>query len=299
MIKRTLYFGNEFYLKCRNEQLILKKPESGEEKSVPVEDIGILIIDHYRITITSVLLNKLLKNNTAIITCNEKHMPLGMFLNLDGHSRQQLHFEAQIQASLPLKKRIWKYVIQQKIRNQEKLLEQAGVKSKRLAYLAEKVKSGDPENHEGQAAFYYWNHLFGDFSDNFIRGRYEDPPNDLLNYGYAVLRAIVARSLVASGLLPTLGIYHHNQYNAYCLADDVMEPYRPFVDALVLDILENNQGANLNDKNTKAALLQVPVIDVNINKRNSPLMNAVQQTTASLVECYTGKRSIPKLPVMN
>ena len=159
--------------------------------------------------------------------------------------------------------------------------------NKILLNLAASVKSGDSENYEAQAAAYYWKRVFPD-SLEFRRERYGPPPNNLLNYGYAILRAIVARSLTASGLLPTLGIHHRNQYNAYCLADDIMEPYRPFVDYIVYQIIRNN-GQHLEmSPSMKKALLEIPAMDVKIDGKKSPLMNAVQRTTASLAKCYEG-----------
>lgn len=239
MIKRTLYFGNPTYIKVRNEQLVIELPESGELKSIPIEDIGILILDHSQITVTQSVLAKLVANNTAVITCNESHHPTGMLFNLDGHSLQSQKFQSQVQATLPLKKQLWQQTVIKKIENQAALLQLHRIDYKLLLTYAKDVKSGDSENHEAKAAAYYWKRVFPDYP-GFRRERYGAPPNNLLNYGYAILRAVVARSLTASGLLPTLGIHHRNQYNAYCLADDVMEPYRPFVDKVVCQIVRGN-----------------------------------------------------------
>ena len=151
------------------------------------------------------------------------------------------------------------------------------------------VKSGDSDNHEAVAAVYYWKNIFQLFPE-FKRERFGPPPNNLLNYGYAILRAVMARSLVASGLLPTLGIFHKNQYNAYCLADDIMEPYRPFVDKVVLNIVNLNGNFLELTPNMKKELLNIPAMDVQINNEKSPLMIAVQKTTASLVKCFEGKQ---------
>jgi CRISPR-associated protein Cas1 len=147
------------------------------------------------------------------------------------------------------------------------------------------VKSGDSDNLEGRAAAYYWKNIFPHIQ-GFTRGREGVPPNNLLNYGYAILRAVVARALVASGLLPTLGIHHHNRYNAYCLADDIMEPYRPFVDKLVVEMVNSGENIENLSGEIKAKLLQIPVLDVRINGQRSPLMIAIGQTTASLAKCY-------------
>ena len=288
MIKRTLYFGNPAYLKTLNEQLIVELPDTGEKKQVPIEDIGIVILDHQQITITQALIAKLLANNTALITCNDTHHPTGLLLNLDGNTLQSQKFKAQIEASQPLKKQLWQQTVSAKIANQAALLGMEKAANGILLRYAKDVKSGDSGNHEAKAAAYYWKHLFPEFLQ-FKRDRYGEPPNNLLNYGYAILRAVVARNLVGSGLLPTLGIFHRNQYNAYCLADDIMEPYRPFVDQVVCKIISmNGQYLDMTPA-MKKDLLTIPVIDVMIDGQKSPLMLAVQRTTASLSKCYEGE----------
>lgn len=288
MIKRTLYFGNPAYLKTQNEQLIFELPETGETKQAPIEDIGILILDHRQITITQALLAKLLANNTAVITCDDTHHPTGLLLNLDGHSLQSQKHQAQLEASVPLKKQLWQQTVAAKIENQAALLAQQRAEYKPLLTLSKDVKSGDADNCEAQAAAYYWKRIFPDFLE-FRRERYGPPPNNLLNYGYAILRALVARSLVASGLLPTFGIHHRNQYNSYCLADDIMEPYRPFVDKVVCDIVRMNGKFLEMTPKMKQALLAIPALDVYLDGQKSPLMNAVQRSTASLAKCFEGK----------
>lgn len=244
MIKKTLYFGNPAYLSLRNAQLVIKLPEvvknntlpehfkQESEVTKPIEDIGVVILDNKQITITTGLLEALLENNTAVITCDEKSMPTGLMLPLYGNTTQSERFRHQIEASLPLKKQLWQQTIKAKIENQAATLKRCtGKEVQCMKVWASDVKSGDSENLEARAAAYYWKNLFP--IENFTRERNGIPPNNLLNYGYAILRAVVARNLVASGLLPTFGIHHHNRYNAYCLADDIMEPYRPFVDELV------------------------------------------------------------------
>lgn len=297
MIKRTLYFGNAAYLNTKNEQLVINYPTNDETKSVPIEDIGIVILDHYQLTVSSTLINKLLNNNVAFITCNEKHLPQGMMLNLsEGHTRQE-HFEVQIKTSDALKNSLWKSVIKQKITNQALVLKENEFEYKNLLYFAKNVKSGDPMNLEGQAAAYYWKRIFKNDVESFKRGQFEEPPNNLLNYGYTILRAVTARALVSSGLLPTLGIHHHNKYNAYCLADDIMEPYRPFVDRLVLDLIYDKSKSELElDTAMKTELLKIPVLDVTIGGNKSPLMVAMQQTTASLYKSMKDKKVNLKLP---
>jgi len=287
MIKRTLYFGSPAYLKTSNEQLIIELLETGEVKKATIEDIGILILDHQQITITQAVLAKLLANNTAVVSCDDTHHPTGLLLNLDGHTLQSQKHSAQLEASVPLKKQLWQQTVTVKIENQAALLLQEREDAQYLLRLAKDVKSGDADNHEAQAAAYYWKRVFPAFLE-FRRERYGPPPNNLLNYGYSILRALVARNLVASGLLPTFGIHHRNQYNSYCLADDMMEPYRPFVDKVVCDIVRMNGKFLEMTPKMKQALLAIPAMDVQIGGQKSPLMNAVQRTTASLAKCFEG-----------
>lgn len=297
MIKRTLYFGNPAYLKTANEQMIVEMQDSGETKPVPIEDIGILILDNTQITITQVLISKLLANNTALITCDHTHHPVGLMLNLDGNNLQSQKFKVQIDASVPLKKQLWQQTVAQKIHNQAMVLKSQRAENKLLLNLSKEVKSGDSENLEGQAAAYYWKHVFPDFLE-FRRERYGANPNNLLNYGYALLRAMVARSLVGSGLLPTLGIHHRNQYNAYCLADDIMEPYRPYVDLVVCGIIRQNGKFLEMTPSMKKELLKIPQLDVKINGQKSPMLMAIQRTTASLAKCFEGLSKKIIYPVM-
>lgn len=295
MIKRTLYFGNPTYLSTRNQQLQIEQKDK-ETVSVPIEDVGVVILDHPQITVTQVCISRLLDNNTALITCDEKHLPTGMLLHLNGHTLQSKKFQAQVNAGLPLKKQLWQQTIRAKIANQAGLLEKRGAPAAVLRHLQQDVKSGDSGNAEAVAAQYYWNKLMG---DAFLRGRYEGGQNTFLNYGYAILRAIVARSLVGSGLLPTLGIFHKNQYNAYCLADDIMEPYRPYVDELVTTHpMFSEQEDELHIEHKKV-LLGIPTLDVSIDGRLSPLMVAVQRTTASLAQCFEGEARLLRYPLLS
>lgn len=289
MIKRTLCFSNPAYLSLKDAQLCIRLPqtEDGGSHSVPVEDIGIVVLDSRQITITQGVIEALLENNCAIITCDEKHLPLGLLLPLAGNTIQSERFQAQIEASLPLQKQLWQQTIQYKIKNQAFVLQSARKsEAKNMLAWANDVKSGDSTNLEARAAAYYWKNLFPAVPD-FTRDRYGIPPNNYLNYGYAILRAVVARALVASGLLPTLGMHHHNRYNAYCLADDVMEPYRPYVDKLVISALPQ-EASELTTENKKI-LLSIPTLDVNIEGQRSPLMVAAAQTCASLCKCYSGE----------
>lgn len=301
MIKKTFYFGNPAYLSLRNAQMVIKIPEvekckelsesfrKDAEVTKPVEDIGVVVLDHKQITITSGLLEALLENNCAVITCDSKSMPTGLMLPLYGNTTQNERFRKQLDASLPLKKQLWQQTVQMKINNQASVLQQCANEEIRcMRVWANDVRSGDPDNLEARAAAYYWKYLFGMIPE-FTRDRDGIYPNNLLNYGYAILRAVVARGLVASGLLPTLGIHHHNRYNAYCLADDIMEPYRPYVDELVFNIVQE-YGHDLElTKELKEKLLSIPVLDVCIGNKRSPLMVAVGMTTASLYKCFNGE----------
>lgn len=306
MIKRTLYFENPAYLSLRLGQLVIRKPVSGKDgekaeavvKTVPVEDIGMMILDHPQITLTQVLLAKLLDNNSAVVTCAENHLPTGLLLPLHGNSIQNERFRQQIEASLPLKKQLWQQTIQAKIHNQAAMLRYAtGVPHKNMAVWERDVRSGDSDNLEARAAAYYWKTVFPD-NPGFVRGQFEDAPNNLLNYGYAILRAVIARAIVGSGLLPTLGIHHHNRYNAYCLADDLMEPYRPYVDKVVYDLLLSGESSDLTKEN-KIRLLSIPTLEVLINDKRSPLMIAASQTSASLARCFCGEIRKIAYPVMS
>ena len=213
---------------------------------------------------------------------------MGLILPLCGNTTQNERFRDQLNASLPLKKQLWQQTVQQKIANQAAILESQGIIAKNMRAWVGEVRSGDIDNMEARAAAYYWSSIFPHL-DSFRRDRDGDPPNNLLNYGYAILRSVVARSLVISGLLPTLGIHHHNRYNAYCLADDVMEPYRPYVDGLVCEIMESGKDYSMLTTELKAKLLSLPVVEVGIQGRRSPLMVAVAQTTASLYKCFNGE----------
>ena len=284
MIKRTLYFGNPCYLSKKYNQLLIEIPDTGKQ-TIPIEDIGILILDNAQITITNAVLRALVENNTAVLTNDEKHLPLGLLLPLASHSAYTEKLRYQINASLPLKKNLWQQTIKKKIQNQSALLNSIDITTKKMDYWASQVKSGDPDNYEARAAAFYWNIIF---EEEFTRGRYGDPPNNILNYGYAILRAVVARNLVASGMLPALGIFHRNKYNAFCLADDIMEPYRPYVDIKVLSIMEMDNFNGELTTEVKRELLSIPVTDIDINGMNSPLMVGIQQTTASLMRCFEG-----------
>lgn len=310
MIKRTLYFGNPAYLSKKNEQLLVRLPEveindtlseiikKEAQASIPIEDIGIVVLDDQQIIITQGLIESLLANNVALVTCDKTHHPTGLMLNLAGNQLQSAKFKAQLNAPQPLIKQLWQQTIKSKITNQALLLKKYSKEATNMMKWANEVKSGDADNLEARAAAYYWKNLFPEISD-FRREREGIPPNNLLNYAYAILRAVIARNLVGSGLLPTLGIFHRNQYNHYCLADDIMEPYRPFADALVCEIIRNGEDYSDLNPSVKRQLLGLATVDVLFDDERSPLMIAAQRTTASLAKCFEGKAKkllYPKLP---
>lgn len=301
MIKRSLYFGNPAYLSLKLRQLVIRKPEvkgdmpdfddvesfSDVVKTIPIEDIGLVVLDCPQITVTEGLLEALLENNCAVVTCDKMHLPVGLLLPLYGNKVQTERYAEQIAASLPLKKQLWQQTVQCKIRNQAAMLKYVtGVEARNMLIWADSVKSGDADNLEGRAAAFYWKTLFVD-NPRFTRGD-EDIVNVMLNYGYAIVRAIVARALVGAGLIPTLGIHHHNRYDAYCLADDIMEPYRPYVDKLVVEVVEEGVPEEF-DVDVKRRLLELPVREVIIDDVRRPLMLAVSQTANSLRKCFSGE----------
>lgn len=296
MIKRTLYFGNPAYLSLKMKQMVVRIPQKDDGdlpseddmvRTIPIEDLGVIILDNKQITITQGLMGALLENNCAVITCDSKRMPVGLILPLSGNTIQNERFRSQLDSSLPLRKQLWQQTIEAKIRNQAAVLRYVtGQEHRNMLKWSDNVRSGDADNMEARAAVYYWKTIFPD-DPYFIRDREDEGANALLNYGYAILRAVVARALVGAGLLPTLGIHHHNRYNAYCLADDIMEPYRPYVDKLVVEMLNDGAEDRLNATN-KVRLLNIPVIEVMINDRRSPLMIALSHTVSSLVKCFRG-----------
>lgn len=320
MIKRTLFFSNPTHIYKKNEQLcfaVNRKSETEDEEKVitiPIEDIGVVVLDNKQITLSHAVMDALLQNNAAIITCNDQHMPSGMYLNLDGHHTQTEKFKAQLEASEPLKKQLWQQTVSAKLRNQGKLLHLLATspptplhKKERgermldaadwLLSFSREVKSGDTDNHEARGAAIYWQSLFP-AEMNFRRERFGEPPNNLLNYGYSILRGVVARGLVASGALPTLGIFHRNKYNAYCLADDIMEPYRPYVDQIVYRIVNSGESWQELSPSMKKQFLEIPALDIVIDGEQSPLMVGMQRTTSSLMKCYEGELRKILYPVL-
>lgn len=284
MLKRALFFSTPFCLSLRNNQMIINTKEMPEmQKSVPIEDIGFVILEHQQTNITLPLLNALSDNNVAVIFCCDNFMPNAMLMNLDSNKTQGESYRAQIEASEPLKKGLWKQIVEAKIRNQAALLNKLGKDGDKLKPYYTNVKSGDSDNREGVAAKIYWNELFG---TDFIRSREGIEPNNMLNYGYTLLRAAVARALMGSGLFPAFGIFHRNRYNAFPLADDIMEPYRPYVDEIVFDMYAN--GERELTKDVKSHLLRLLFTDTVFGKVTRPLDVGLTMTSASLSKCFSG-----------
>lgn len=287
MIKRTLFFANPAYLSTRNEQLVVNFPEDEKKQAtIPIEDLGFIVLEDPQITITNGLLTKLVQNKTAVITCDKQHLPCSFLQPLVGHSEQTERIRYQLNASAPLKKNLWQQTVTNKIENQASHLSKLGKNALKLKRWASQVKSGDSENHEAIAAAHYFQNIFD--IEGFSRNQKGIPPNNLLNYGYAILRAVAARAIVGSGMLPTVGIFHSNKYNAFCLADDVMEPYRPFVDSLIFEIVCSGEDFEELNTDLKSILLSIPAMDVKIDGKKSPLMVAMSRTTNSLYECFLG-----------
>lgn len=294
MITKTIYIGNPALLKAKNEQLKIICPETSEIKgSFPIEDIGIVMLDHFQITISHYLIQKLMGNNVMIISCDDQHLPHGLMLPLYGHSEYSQRVKIQIEVSEPLKKNLWKQIVETKIENQIQVLKRLGTYFEPMMEYKNDVKSGDVTNREGIAAQHYWKYLI---HPAFLRERFGEYPNPFFNFGYAVLRSMVARSIVETGLLPVLGIFHKNKYNPYCLADDLMEPYRPFVDFRVMQWMEQHPESVELNKEFKAFILGIATVDVKINNKTRPLMIAIKTTITSLFYCYNGEKRILVLP---
>ncbi len=291
MIKRTIVFTNQCRVSYKNGQLVVENHETGEQKKVPVEDLGVVLIESQQVSITVPTLNALSANNCAVVLCDSKHMPSSMLMPLDSNSVQGERYRDQVEASLPLKKSLWKQIVQMKIRNQSSLLTKVGRDGGKLKPFYTNVKSGDSDNREGIAAKIYWDELFG---DEFVRSRTGPDPNSLLNYGYSILRAAMARSIVGSGLSPSFGLFHKNRYNAFPLADDLMEPYRPYVDAVVYQLLLDEK-TELSPE-VKQRLLRVLFADTVFEDCTRPLEIGLSMTTASLARCFSGEGKELSLP---
>ena len=294
MLKRTLLFVSPVCLSMKNGQLVVCFKDTPDEKqTIPIEDIGYVIIDNPMVSITMPLINALADNNVALIFCNDKSMPHAMLQNLDTHTLQCEVLNMQISIDEVLKKKLWKQTIEAKIKNQSKLLIKLGKDGNVLKPYYCNVKSGDSDNREGLAARIYWNCLFG---NDFIRDRNLPGINALLNYGYTILRSATARALMGSGLMPSIGIFHHNRSNAFPLADDIMEPYRPYVDEIVYEMYHEGM-TELNQK-SKLFLLHLLTCDTHFATVTRPLSIALTMTAASLAKCYAKELDKINYPLM-
>lgn len=294
MSKRIIEVAKEAcYLKLRNSQLIIEH-ENEELGSIPIEDMSALVIDHPQTVITQAVLSELVKANVMVISCDDKHQPIGLFLPLDSHSTQTERFTAQLELGLPAKKNLWKQIVQGKVKGQARVLHDVTGSDAGIGKLVKKVRSGDPENIEAQAARRYWSRLFD--SDKFRRDRFAEDQNRYLNYGYAVLRALVSRSLCAAGLHPSIGIHHKNRYNSYCLADDMMEPYRPLVDLNVWQIVEDHGHDSDMDQDIRRRLIEIIKREVKVDGEKYTFQGAVQKSTQSLARVMQGYEKILSLP---
>ncbi|MGB1219860.1 MAG: type II CRISPR-associated endonuclease Cas1 [Flavobacteriales bacterium] len=294
-MKRTLLFQNPAYIRLKHNQIKVIDPKLNTElASVPCEDIGFVILEHPQITISLQAIRKLEEHKVAIISCDETHTPQALMLPFSGHVEMQACLRTQVECSQPLKKNLWKQTVEAKIGNQQAVLERLSKPYGQMDDYLVEVQSGDKTNREGLAAKFYWKHLWQDFN----RDRFGDMPNALLNYGYAILRSAMARALVGSGLNPSIGIHHKSKYNAFCLADDIMEPYRPFVDLEVYRIYQETNDIQELTVEVKQKLLSIYTHGLRFESGEQVLLNGLRTTSSSLVKCLAGKTrkiNYPKL----
>ena len=287
MLKRTLVFESPGHLSLADRQLCFTARGGEDEsakKTVPVEDIGMVVVENRQITFTAALMQALVENNAVAVFCDDRHLPSAYCTAFTGNSTASRVVRAQLSATETLKDRLWRQTVAAKIRNQAQVLAHRGGDGRgRLERMADKVRNGDPENVEGVAARFYFSTVAG--VSGFTRSPDGDMPNAALNYGYAIIRAAMARALVGSGLLCVAGIHHHNQYDPFCLADDIMEPYRPFVDEEVFGSPVAFSGEEMT-RDMKRRLLALLGADVVIDGMKRPLQNAMSCTTASLARCF-------------
>ncbi|MBN1972753.1 MAG: type II CRISPR-associated endonuclease Cas1 [Sedimentisphaerales bacterium] len=301
MIKRIVEISqSKTYLSIRYGQLLLN--QNGEQvSSIPCEDIGILLVDHSGVTYTHSVFTELLSKGASVVLCGSDHHPTGMLLPIESNSLQTERFRYQIEAKEPLKKKLWKQIIQAKIRHQAAIVGTDSDVYKPLMTLRHRVRSGDPDNIEAQASRKFWPAYFNCLTDSstalgMTRDTDGKPPNNMLNYGYMVMRAAVARAICSAGLLPCLGIHHRNRYNAFCLADDLHEPFRGFVESKVRDICKNNGHVESLTQDIKAVILEALYEEVSIAGFKGPLMVGLHRTAASLQRCFASEQDELDLP---
>lgn len=289
MIRKTVEFSTAgTRLSVANKQLVIERPEQ-PKATLPIEDLGVVIVDDVSASYTQAVFIELLTAGATVMITGRNHLPLGLMLPLDAHHVQTERHRAQVEAGEPRKKRMWQALVRAKIAQQGAVLEHFAGHDGGLTPMSRRVGSGDPDNLEAQAAQRYWPLLFG---KEFRRDREMDGVNALLNYGYAVVRAAAARAVVAAGLIPSLGVFHKNRANPFCLADDLLEPYRPFVDWRVRLIVAERQTEellSLDDRSVRTALLSLFNETIRIGERRLPLLLALHASAASLCRAYTGE----------
>lgn len=294
MLKRSIVFTLPAILTLKNRQLVISLKETPTEKvTIPIEDIGFVLIDNPLVSMTIPLLNALSENNVAVIFCDAKGMPISMVQNFDNNLLQGENIQNQISATETLKKKLWKQTVESKIKNQTALLYKLGKNGDLLKPYYSNVKLGDSNNREGIAARIYFQELFG---RDFTRDRSLSGINSLLNYGYTIIRSATARAIMSTGLFPAFGIFHHNRSNAFPLADDFMEPYRPFADEIVFDLVKNN-SLELN-KTTKEKLIRVLFCDTYFSKVTRPLEVALSYTMSSAARCFSKEQKVISYPTL-
>ena len=294
MIKKVIEISRAgTYLSVKLGQLVVRQKDDAD-RQIPCEDIGVLLVDHSGVTYTHSVFTTLLQHGAAVVLCDGLHHPAGMLLPIESNSIQSERFREQINAKEPAKKRLWQQLIRAKIAHQVKLVEDDEKTARALRGMKSRVRSGDPENIEAQASRLFWQAYLQNIE--FRRKRNGAHPNHLLNYGYMVMRAAVARAICSAGLLPTLGIHHRNRYNAYCLADDMIEPFRGFVEDKVRDLCDGAEDDIELNQSVKAALLEVLYTPVKIAGYQGPLMVGLHRTMASLQRCFAGEQKTLDLP---
>lgn len=298
MMRKAIHIGSPTRIRIQNKQFIITG-EDGVDHSRPIEDYHMLVLDHPQVSLTIPTLLECLTQNVSLTVCDERHLPLGVWMPLYANTMATHKTNSQLESSKPLKKIIWQKVIVSKIRNQALVMKRWGLPYKYLQEAANSVRSGDSSNIEGQAAAYYWRRLFP--GQDFVRDRFGDFPNTMLNYGYAIIRAAVARCLLGAGLFLIMGINHKNTYNPLCLADDMMEPFRPFVDNCVKQLMgdgQNNSEHQLSMASRKS-LLSILEMDVLIGSETKPMQLAMQSMCYSLSKCFEeGSGTQLKLPIL-
>ncbi len=293
MLKRTIFISSPLGISVRNSQLVLTSIDGSDEQAnkVPIEDLAHIIIENQRVALTIPAMNQLASSNVGIIVCNEKNMPHLMMNPLECNILQGQRYKTQLEASLPSKKSIWQQIVTAKIKNQSLLLSKYGFEGDVLKPYYSNVKSDDSDNREGIAARVYWQKLFG---ENYMRSREGGSPNNLLNYGYTILRASTARAIVGAGMLPALGIHHHNRSNAFPLADDLMEPFRPYVDDIAYKLFKS--GHNVLDRESKSELINVLYRDTLVNGKTHPLGIALEMICTSTLKVMSGESKRINVP---